>query len=99
MNNEQKQMTPQEAKAFGESKVWESWTHEQIVRLQLFQMNLCVPWSIFHEAIEKVLNRPVYTHEFGLNYDGIVLEYLGERPAPSFDEIISLIPEEKRIII
>lgn len=95
----QKQMTPAEAKSFGESKVWESWTYEQIVRLQLFQMQLCVPWAIFHEAIEKVLGRPIYTHEFGLNYEGIVLEYLGEKQPPTLEEIINLIPAEKRIII
>lgn len=94
-----KQLTSQEAIAFAESKVWHDWNHEQIVRLQLFQDKLCVPFNQFHEAIEAVLGRPVYTHEFGLNWNGIVAEYLGTRSAPSFDEIIALIPEEKRVII
>lgn len=93
------QFTTEQAIAFADSKIWESWSHEQIVRLQLFQEKLCVPFDRFHEAIESVLGRPVFTHEFGLNYKGIVLEYLGERPPPTFDEIVNLIPKEKRIII
>lgn len=94
-----KQLTKEQAIAFAQSNVWANWTHEQIVRFQLFQGCLCLPFSRFHEAIESVLGRPVYTHEFGLDYVGIVKEYLGERPQPTLDEIINLIPEEKRIII
>lgn len=95
-----KQLTEKEAIAFADSKVYESWTPEQIVRLQLFQDRLCVPFSVYHKAITEVLGRPVYTHEFTLsNHDSMILEYLGEKPTPTFDEIINLIPEEKRIII
>lgn len=70
-----------------------------MVRLQLFQERLCMDFSRFHKAIEKVLGRPVFTHEFGVNYEGIVEEYLGTKKAPTLDEIIDLIPEEKRIIV
>lgn len=93
------QLTKEQAIAFAESKGYKDWTYEQIVRFQLFQDKLCMPFSVFHEAIEKVLNRPVYTHEFGLNYEGIVKEYLGVQEPPTFEEIINLIPEEKRIVI
>lgn len=93
-----KQLTREQAIEFRKSKVYENWTYEQIVRFQLFQENMCMNFSIFHEAIEKVLDRPVYTHEFGLNYDGIVKEYLGEKEKPTFEEIIALIPEEKRML-
>lgn len=91
--------TKEQAIKFAESKVWENWTDEQIVRLQLFEDKLCVPFSRFHEAIEKVLGRPVFTHEFGLNYEGIVKEYLGVKEPPTMEEIINMIPEEKRIIV
>ena len=94
-----KQLTREQAIAFSQSKIWESWTDEQIVRLQLFQEKLCVPFNRFHEAITNVLNRDVYTHEFGLNYEGIVMEYLGVKDPPTLDEIIRLIPEDKRIVI
>lgn len=93
------QITKEQAIAFSQSKVWELWSDEQIVRLQLFQEKLCVPFNVFHKAITTVLGRDVYTHEFGLNYEGIVLEYLGVNPPPTFEEIVNLIPEEKRIVI
>lgn len=93
------QLTKEQAILFGENKMYEKMTHEEIVRFQLFQKLMCMPFSVFHEAIEKVLDRPVYTHEFGLNYDGLVKEYLGEQDPPTLEEIINLIPEEKRLII
>lgn len=93
-----KQLTREQAIAFAESECYEDWTPEQIVRFQLFQQKLCMPFSVFHEAIEKVLNRPVYTHEFAF-MDNLVKEFLGEKPAPTLEEIVELIPKEKRIII
>ena len=60
---------------------------------------LCMPFSIFHENLEKALNRPVFTHELALNFDGIWLELIGEKDAPSMEEIINMIPKEKRLII
>ena len=92
------QFTKEQSIAFAESGVWKEWTDEQIVRLQLFQDKLCVPFSRFHEAIEKVLGRGVWTHEFAWR-DELIKEYLGTKSAPTFDEILNLIPEEKRIVI
>jgi len=80
------------------SGVWKHWTNEQIVRFQLFQDKLCMDFSRFHEAMEKVLDRPIWTHEFAFN-DKLKEEYLGVKEKPSMEEIINLIPEEKRIII
>lgn len=94
-----KQLTKEQAIKFDKSGIWKDWTSEQIVRFQLFQDKLCMDFDRFHKAIEKVLNRPVYTHEFGMNHEGIIKEYLGVKKAPTLDEIINLIPEEKRIII
>lgn len=78
---------------------WELCEPREIAEFQLFTVELCCPFSVFHEAIEKALGRPVWTHEFGLNYDGIVQEFLGEREAPTMQEIIELVPEEKRLAI
>ena len=94
-----KQLTTKQAIALANSNVWKKWTDEQIVRFQLFQEKLCMDFNRFHEAMEKVLGRPVFTHEFGLNYSGLVEEYLGTKPKPSFEEIINLIPKEKQLII
>lgn len=78
---------------------WEGKSHEEIAQFQLFTVELTVPFEIFHEAVEKCLGRPVFTHEFSLNYDGIVEEFLGQKPAPTLEEVIDLIPAEKRILI
>jgi hypothetical protein len=81
------------------TKFWEKMTKKQIAMFQLFEPKLCMPFDIFHEAIESVLGRPVFTHEFGLNYEGLKSEILGKKSAPSMEEIINLIPEEKRILV
>ena len=56
------QLTEEQAIEFAKRKVYEDWTDEQIVRFQLFQKKLCMDFGRFHQAIEKVLDRPVYTH-------------------------------------
>lgn len=91
------QLTKEQAIAFAESNVWQTWTDEQIVQFQLFQTMLCMDFNRFHQAVEAVLQRPVFTHEFGFNR--ITEEYLGTRDAPTFEEIINLIPADKRIVI
>ena len=93
-----KQLTKEEAIAFAESGVWKEWTNEQIVRFQLFQNKMCMPFSRFHEAIEDVLGRSIWTHEFAF-IDEIKKEYLGAKAAPTFEEIVNLIPAEKRLVI
>lgn len=92
------QLTEQQAISMFDSKVWEQWTPEEVVRFQLFQKRLCMEFSHFHKCMQEVLGRPVYTHEFAFR-DGIIKEYLGEKETPTMEEIFNLIPEEKRIII
>ena len=70
-----KQFTRKQAIEFYNSKEWENWTDEQIVRLQLFQPKLCVPFGRFHKAMETVLDRPIYTSEFAWA-DELKKEYL-----------------------
>ena len=60
---------------------------------------LCMPFDVFHQAVEKTLGRPVYTHEFGLNYEGIKAELLDGADPPSLEDILNLIPEEKRVVV
>jgi hypothetical protein len=98
-NNGVKQLTKEQAIEFAQTKAWEFMDDREKVGFQLFQEHLCMPFDVLHEAITKVLGRPVYTHEFGLDYDGLVSEFLGDRCAPTIDDIMNLIPEEKRIII
>lgn len=58
-------MTTEQAKAFSDSGWWKDKSAEQITALQLYETRLCMPkFSMFHESVEKVLGRPVFTHEF-----------------------------------
>lgn len=96
-----KQLTKEQAIKFAKSEVWKEWTDHQIVEFQLFQNKLCMDFSVFHKAIEKVLGRPVFMHEllFRSNKKNIEKEFLGEKEKPTFKDITNLIPEEKRLII
>ena len=94
-----KQLTEEQAIKFYSSKTWEDMSHFDLAKFQLHQDRLCMPFSVFHEAVEKSLNRPVYTHEFGLNRDGLIKELLGEIDQPSFEDIVNLIPSDKRLIV
>ena len=97
MNNV-KQLTKEQAIKFAQSEVWKDMTDRQIVEFQLFQSKLCVPFGEFHRAISAVLNRDVYTHEFG-DSDTLKAELLGEKEPPTLEEIINMIPAEKRLLI
>jgi hypothetical protein len=78
---------------------WENLSYREIAGVQLFITELCCPFDVFHEAVEKSLGRPVFTHEFGLNYGGICKEFLGEKEPPTMNEILHMIPQEKRIVL
>ena len=81
-----------------ELKWWEGKTPREICDVQLFITELCCPFDVLHKAVEEALNRPVFTHEFGLNYEGLVAEFLGVKSPPTLQEIVEMIPEEKRIV-
>jgi hypothetical protein len=92
-----KQLTKKQAIAFYESQEWDHMTAEEIVKLQLYQDRLCVPFSKFHEAIETVLGRSVFTHEFAS--DRLKAEFEKKCPAPTFEQTLDMIPSHKQIII
>ena len=77
---------------------WEGLSYREIAEFQLFTTELCCPFDVFHEAVEKSLGRPVFTHEFGLNYQGICEEFLGEKESPTIDEILNMIPHLSNVI-
>lgn len=92
-------MTEAEAIALADSKFWEGMTMRERAVFQMFERRLCMPFPVFHEALEAALGRPVWTHELGLNAEGLKKELLGTGPAPTFEDIINLIPVEKRIVV
>ena len=91
-------LTEEQAIALAETKWWERLDPKSITEFQLFEDRLCMPFRDFHEAVEIALGRPVFTHEFAF-VDNLRAEFVGDKPQPSFEEILNLIPEEKRIVI
>ena len=91
-------MTTEQAIQLAESRWWEGLPSHDIVMFQLFEKKLCMDFGSFHQAVEKALGRPVWTHEFA-RADALKQEFLGDKPAPTWDEIVNLIPAEKRIIV
>lgn len=94
-----KQLTTEEAISLFESGAWKEWTPLQRAAFQMIQDKLCMPFSVFHESITTALGRPVFTHEFGLNRDGLMQELAGQAEAPTIDEILALIPAHKLVVI
>ena len=92
-------MTKEEAIALASTKFWEKMTPREIATFQLYEDRLCMPFEVFHKAIEEALGRPVWTHEFVLNGDGLKKELAGEAPMPTMADILNLIPAEKRIVV
>lgn len=89
----------EKAIALAKTEWWVGLPAKEVAKTGLLITELCLPFSVLHKALEDVLGRPVFTHELGYNFDGIVQELLGERDAPTLEEILSLIPEAKRIVI
>jgi len=93
-------ITKEQAIKLFDSEFWKEMSFEQRAKFQISEKRLCMPFNVFHEAVEKHIGRPVFTHEFGLNYDGIKREiYYENLTPPTFEEIINLIPEDKRLIL
>ena len=59
---------------YGDNHWWESSDPVEIAMYQIFEPTLLVKFEIFHEGVEKLLDRPVWTHEFGLNYQELQKE-------------------------
>ena len=83
------QITEQQAVALYDSGAWRDMTDRDRARFQIVQDRLCMPFDEFHGAVERTIGRPVFTHEFGLNRDGLVAEILDGADPPSFAEVLA----------
>ena len=91
-------MTKDQAIALASSKWWENVPARDIAIFQLNEPLLCMDFGSFHKAVEDACRRPVWTHEFA-NPDHLLAEIYGTLPRPSMEDIINMIPEEKRILV
>ena len=56
-------MTRQEAEEKFNTMFWKHMSYKEKVKFQTNEDMLCMPIGVYMEALENVLNRPVYTHE------------------------------------
>jgi hypothetical protein len=96
MHAYQKSIGRQRAAALAQTDWWHGRSAREIAKFQLFTRELCLPFDIFHRAVEEALNRPVWIHEFGFDVDGLIHELLDERDPPTLEEILNLLPADKR---
>ncbi len=59
------QFTEVSAQRFAEARRYENLSPLALVLFQLSQARLFVPFNIYQKAMEIVLERPVWSHEFG----------------------------------
>lgn len=71
---------------------------ERVSEMQ--SLGVCeVAFAMIHARIESLVGRPVWTHEMGLNWSGLLQECRWKGRPATMDEIIDLVPAEKRIVI
>ena len=99
MSSYQQSIGRRRAIALYESGWWVGRSAREVAKFQLFTRELCLPFELFREALETALGRSVWVHELGFDTDGIIHEFLGERDAPTLEEILGLIPTEKRHLV
>lgn len=98
MQGQDANLTREEAIAIGEAKNWKMWSPEKIVRLQLFETRIFVPFPAFHKALEAVLGMPILDVEIAMNFKAVAAEVLLklDKPRPTRQEILDLIPEVEK---
>lgn len=95
-----------EAKAkYGDDHWWDGSDWEKAWG-QLNEDILVMEFGAFHRALEAAAGRPVWTHELALSgVERLRQELLAKRIAPdqatspTMQEIIDLIPPEKRVVV
>jgi hypothetical protein len=95
-------MTKEQAIALAESKWWEGKSAREIAMFQIFTADciMCMPFQLLLQATSEALGRPVFNIEFtSKGVERLKMELLAGGPAPTMDDILALIPEEKRVIV
>lgn len=53
------EITKEQAIELSKSKFWEGMTPREIAIFQLFTERICMPWSVFRDALEETLGAPM----------------------------------------
>jgi hypothetical protein len=90
-------MTKEQAIELAKSGWWKKCSPEEAALFQLYEEKLCMDFGDFHAGVEKLLGRPVWTHEFA-GVERLRAEAEGRAQTPTIEQIVALIPEDKRIM-
>ncbi len=82
-----------QATALYDSQFWRFLNAEERACFQLKEARLCMPFMVFHQAVEICLNRRVAVGEY-LRPRRLLSELTGDRPAPPIEDILELVPRE-----
>lgn len=91
-------LTQEQALALYDTSFWESLAYVERARFQLSEERLCMPFDVFVEAVERAIGRQVTVGEFVWS-QRLLAELSGEQHPLDVDELLSLLPEEKRILL
>jgi len=83
--------------AIAESKAWEGWSLDERALFQLQIRELCMPFDVFHQSVEHLLGRGVWTHEF-IDMEGLLTEYYDNLEKPTMAEIMDKWPNKEQIV-
>lgn len=97
--SEYKSIGRERAIALVKMEWWKNKTARELAEFQMQTDELCMPCETFQEALTEAIGRPVLWHEIALNWQGIAKELFDGAPAPGFEDILNLIPEEQLIVI
>lgn len=64
MTDHIKQLSREQAIELAENKLYLYMPARALVEFQLSQDKLFMPFDVYHSTLEKILGRPVLTHEF-----------------------------------
>lgn len=91
-------LTKAQAIRMASSSWWTDMPARDVAMFQLHERLLCMPLGVFRNALNEALGRGVHSHELR-DPDALIRELLGEQRSPTRDEIIALIPADKRVVI
>ena len=80
-------MNREEAIEKAKTKWWVGLSDYEIVKFQLYEPLMCMPFDLFQEAVENTLQRPVWMHEFA-DPDSLKKEFEGKIKTPNIQNII-----------
>lgn len=72
---------------------------EREAEMRSFDGPVEVPFDLMHRRMESLVGRPVWTHEMGLNWEGLCREARWESRPATIEEIIDIVPQVKRVVV